>query len=728
VNVLDAVKQANRPGAPEHSVLFRVAATGAVVTSIIACWTAGELSAAVAWSAVVLVIVGNALSYRRRNRPVRFLKLVLALAVVLAFVWFFMTVAARASAGDLASVEGPLAVLFTIIQVTHAFDVPSRRDLGFSLAGSATLMAVAAAQSVNDVFGLYVVVWGGFGLVGLLSMWGSQAGGLRIRPFGAVAAALCALAIGVLVVVGLPAPHADSSFILPSSIANDLPLSQAASLVGGGPKGSEPVHAATPNGRTGVGGFLGFAGPLDTAVRASLGSQVVFRVRADRPTFWVAETFDRWSGQSWVDSPPPGKLVAWRALDSGSPFLVPSPLGEVDRGTADYQTFYLVQPGPNLIFHAANASEVWFPSHKLYESPYGTLRAGTSMGPGSVYTVYSTVNTATPAQLKAAPIRGLGPALPTAVRADFLQLPHAYPRVAALARKITAHATTPYAKVIALERWMGAHTRYTLTIPPLTQGQDTVTQFLLVSRRGYCEQISTSLAVMLRTLGIPAREATGYVPGPYDPLTDLYTVQAQDAHAWVQVWFPGYGWQSFDPTATVPLANPSPASVLAHNVRDALAKVPVVPVVLGVAAVVVVVLVVRRRRRRPATWAGRITAELERAAQRAGLEVGPGETLSALAERLDAQWPPTAAPPDPDARRLAALAERAAYGDGEPDRTTKSDCLHAARRLRHTARRARRKDPGPGTGPVSPGGGPPPRRSSPRQPAGVGTPSAGGDG
>ena len=61
---------------------------------------------------------------------------------------------------------------------------------------------------------------------------------------------------------------------------------------------------------------------------------------------------------------------------------------------------------------------------------------------------------------------------------------------------------------------------------------------------------------MLRSLGIPAREAVGYVPGPYNPITDLYEVQAKDAHAWVQVWFPGYGWQSFDPTAVVPLGQP----------------------------------------------------------------------------------------------------------------------------------------------------------------------------
>ena len=74
----------------------------------------------------------------------------------------------------------------------------------------------------------------------------------------------------------------------------------------------------------------------------------------------------------------------------------------------------------------------------------------------------------------------------------------------------------------ALIGWIGAHTRYSTDIPPLPPGADTVDEFLFGNRVGFCEQISTSLAVMLRSLGIPAREAVGYVPGGYNPITDLY--------------------------------------------------------------------------------------------------------------------------------------------------------------------------------------------------------------
>ncbi len=713
------VKDANRPGPPEDSVVFRASATLAVAIAIAACATAGELSAPLALSCIVLVFVGNAFSYQRRGRPWPMLKVVVAVAVVVAFVWFFATISGAARAGDLASVEGPLAVLFAIIQVTHAFDVPSRRDLGFSLAGSATLMAVAGAQAVDDAFAIYVLAWAIVCLVGLEAMWSSMVGGTRLRPVGVAAGALAVLFIGVVVVAALPAPHANSSLVLPSSLAGDLAVQQPAGLVGGGSRGNQPVHAASPQGPTRVGGFLGFAGPLNTADRASLGTTVVFRVRADRPSFWVAETFDEWTGQSWIEAKAPRGASPWRAVVAGSPFSIPPPAGEPLAGPEDYQTFYLAVPGPNLIFHAANASEVWFPSRDLYVNDAGTIRSGTSLGPGSVYTVLSQTNVATPAQLNTAdhtlPSPG-GTLFPT-VSIQATQLPHPYPRVHALAEAIVsqAHATTTFEKVAALEAWIGHHTRYTLDIPPLAPGQDTVTEFLFGNRRGYCEQISTALAVMLRTLGVPAREATGYVPGPYDPVTDLYTVQAKDAHAWVQVWFPGYGWQSFDPTAQVPLANPTPGSVIAHDLAHALGRVPWVPVLALATLAGIVALVVRRRRRAPAGWAATVTFELETAARRAGCPATAADSLVTVARRLDVRrGPPGRADP---AAAWAAAAEAAAFGGREPDPATQHELIAKAKDLRRGAAALRAP-----AEPVSSTTGPTPQRSEPRVRAGAGRP------
>ena len=275
----------------------------------------------------------------------------------------------------------------------------------------------------------------------------------------------------------------------------------------------------------------------------------------------------------------------------------------------------------------------------------------------------------------------MAPRLTEAEQAVDTQLPHPYPRVKALAERITADVPDVYDKVAALESWIGSHTRYTTDIPPLAGGQDTVTEFLFGNRRGYCEQISTALAVMLRSLGIPAREATGYVPGSFNPITDLYDIEAKDAHAWVQVWFPGYGWQSFDPTALVPAANPTPAGALGHDLSAGLRRIPLYPAVALVGVASLTLLWFRRRRAAPSTWTGRITNELLRAAKREGIPLSDHEPLTSVASELDRRRAGHDPPPMP-ARSLAWQAERAAYGLAEPTASEQRALTAAAVKLR----------------------------------------------
>lgn len=691
MSFVEMVRQANRPGPPENSVIYRVTCTGAVSVAIAAASAEGELPAWMALGSIVAVVVGNVISHRRRNRPLPWLKLLLAVVVVIAFAWFISAVTSRATAGNISSVEGPLALLFVWIQVTHAFDVPSRRDLAFSLAGSATLMAVAAAQAVSSTFGLFVVAWALFALIALMGMWASMAGGSGIKVRTALIAAAFVLVVGLGAVALLPAPHPSSTIIFPSALAGNAQNDPTGNLLGGGASGAEPAKPGSSSGGTRVGGYLGFAGPLDTAIRGTLGNQVVMHVRADRPSYWLAETFNNWNGQSWQETPPAHHQALYSAVDVGPPFSVATPANEPFTGSPDIQTFYMALAGPNLIFHAANAAEVWFPSSKIFVARNGTIKAAASMGPGSIYTVESVINQPSAVQLEnSAPNPFPGHFLSKSDEARYTQLPHPYPAVKALAEKITANAPNVYAKVLALESWMGAHTKYTTDIPPLKPGQDTVTEFLFVTKRGYCEQISTSLAVMLRSLGIPAREATGYVPGSFNPITDLYKVEAKDAHAWVQVWFPGYGWQSFDPTADVPLANPTPADALGHSLLGALREIPPIPTTVLVVLAVLVTTLWRRRAHRPTTWPAAITREIVGGARRAGLDPRDNETTVVVASRLDAVWP-SKEPPPRSALSIALFAERCAYGGADPTPREKVELLAAAKRIRRSARRSRRR-------------------------------------
>jgi transglutaminase-like putative cysteine protease len=429
-----------------------------------------------------------------------------------------------------------------------------------------------------------------------------------------------------------------------------------------------------------VGGYLGFAQTLDTALRGQLGNQLVMRVRAARPSYWVGETFNTWLGESWVE-PNPGS----RPLQEGSPFVLPPAVGSSFSGEPDLQTFYVESSTADLVFHAESASELWFPSSKVFFADDGTIVSPIGLGSGSIYSVESLVDTPTAAQL-----RGdlSAQSLPSRTLQADLQLPHPYPAVQALAQSITARDATTYDKVVALMAWMGRHTRYSTDIPPLPRGADSVDEFLFGNRVGFCEQISTSLAVMLRSLGIPAREAVGYVPGGFDPITDLYQVHADDAHAWVQVWFPGYGWQSFDPTAVVPATAPSPGATALRELGSDLRHVPWVLVAAIGLGIGVVALATQRWRRRPLSWAARVTHAVERAGSRGGRTRRPSETLPEYARALDDLSPPGSGSGTWD--ELVRQVEASAYGAHDPTPQQQRDLLVRARRTR--VRRSRASD------------------------------------
>jgi protein-glutamine gamma-glutamyltransferase len=145
-------------------------------------------------------------------------------------------------------------------------------------------------------------------------------------------------------------------------------------------------------------------------------------------------------------------------------------------------------------------------------------------------------------------LRKASPAYPEAIRAVYLQLPpHLDPRVPKLAQDAVAHSHNEYDKASAIAAYLRGHYAYTLNLTgPRTS--DPLAYFLFVRRAGHCEYFATAMTVMLRTLGIPARYVTGFLPGEYNDIAGDYIIRASDAHAWVEVYFPGYGWLTFDPT------------------------------------------------------------------------------------------------------------------------------------------------------------------------------------
>jgi transglutaminase-like putative cysteine protease len=150
----------------------------------------------------------------------------------------------------------------------------------------------------------------------------------------------------------------------------------------------------------------------------------------------------------------------------------------------------------------------------------------------------------------------LAPNVAPAGMDEYLKLPSLDPRVPKLALEITADQSSGYDKAAALEQYLSTHFGYTLELPR-TLAADPLANFLFERKRGHCEYFASSMAVMLRTLRIPSRIVAGFRGGEFNDLTGQYLVRASDAHSWVEAYFSGYGWISFDPTpaGSVPSRN-----------------------------------------------------------------------------------------------------------------------------------------------------------------------------
>jgi transglutaminase-like putative cysteine protease len=151
-------------------------------------------------------------------------------------------------------------------------------------------------------------------------------------------------------------------------------------------------------------------------------------------------------------------------------------------------------------------------------------------------------------KLDAAQLRAASDAYPPAILEEYLQLPPRLDaRIPELAKQMTARANSPYDKARAIENFLRSRFGYTLNLAG-KPGDDPLTNFLFVTRAGHCEYFASAMTILLRTLDIPAREVNGFLPGEYNDLAGDYIVRASDAHSWVEVYFPGSGWVTFDPT------------------------------------------------------------------------------------------------------------------------------------------------------------------------------------
>ena len=286
-----------------------------------------------------------------------------------------------------------------------------------------------------------------------------------------------------------------------------------------------------------------------------LGNRVVMDVVASAGRYWRGAVYDEYTGSGWVNT---DQEMAY--LDRFDPDFVIPPF-EMRRVIT--QTYVSYLPGRSELLAAAEPMAIDRPikvrnSHIMGRLPgerratemlnASILYARSQLESGESYRVVSTITAADEESLRSA-----GTEYPSWVTARYLQLPDSLPqRVYDLANGITQGATNPYDQAVALRDYL-REIEYDEVIPNPPLNQDKVDWFLFDLQEGYCDYYASSLVVMARTLGIPSRVAVGYGRGEYNAEVGAYRVRDNNAHSWVEVFFPRYGWVEFEPTASEPI-------------------------------------------------------------------------------------------------------------------------------------------------------------------------------
>jgi transglutaminase-like putative cysteine protease len=526
-----------------------------------------------------------------------------------------------------------------------------------------------------------------FGLIAAF-MWGER---IRDRHWGA-AAGLAALAAAAAVAVA-PAFYERQPWVNYEALASAL----------------APGHVEHFN-------WSQTYGPL---IWPHAGREVL-EVKAKRADYWKAENLDLFDGVAWSDA----------VIGASSP--VPSPDA---KSIAEWTQPIQVTIGAMQISNVIAAGDAQVPSHlpgQLFAGSSPGTWTTTNLAPGDSYevTTYSPRPTATQLEhdtrnypsLALAPYLAVG--LPGVSVASVGQLPpqqvsffpfgtgsgvansqttvdpavalrHSpYEPAYELARRLARESATPYACVKRVMRYLSPADgfRYDLNPPVSPYPLET---FLFDSKLGYCQQFAGAMSLLLRMGGVPARVSVGFTPGSYDGATHSYIVTDQDAHAWVEVWFPRYGWVRFDPTpaatagqsaraisplgptgldgrtgnSTVNKKGLDAVSIDAGGSQQGGGGGAALVIAAGLLALLVIAFVAAKLWPRREPSLDELMRELERALRRSGRPLQDGVTLAGLEERF--RGSPLAASYI-RTLRLARFAGRTDLPDSEQRRALRS--------------------------------------------------------
>ncbi len=568
----------------EDSITLRLLVSALVIIGIVATDIAAETYSSF-W-AVPLSLAGGIWGYYRRRKPNVAVKFCIAIGMLLALGAFFGRLL-----GELNDTRLLLAELLIQLQVLHSFDMPRRKDLGYSIVIGLILIGVAATLSQTLAFAPVLLLFLAIVLPTLVLDYRSRLG---LEPLTVTKSNqntsvfnLKFLTINFLIIISIGLAIFAVLPRVPGYGLRTFPVSSSIDVKGDftGRKIVNPgyVRSGNNNGQSGSNGngtqgsggdrqqvddsfYYGFNSKINQNLRGEMKPKVVMRVRSQAEGFWRVLAFDRYTGKGWEISRNDKVKRLKRSPFSYQTFL-DRPL-IVGKTKEIVQTYSVVSELPNLIPAMAYPKEIYFPTPMIAVDTEDGLRAPVGLSKGLTYTVLSEVPYRDRTTLAKAPSQ-----YPDSIKNYYLQIPvEIGDKVKQLTEEILAgynrqrvgktekSLSSPYEIALYLAQYLKQN--YTVPqnpfeIPLLNDKDDLVEAFLFKNKGGLPDQFSTVLTVMLRSIGIPARLVAGFSSGDFNPFTGMYVVRNTDAYAMTEVYFPKYGWFAFDPIPNHPLIPPS---------------------------------------------------------------------------------------------------------------------------------------------------------------------------
>jgi hypothetical protein len=392
--------------------------------------------------------------------------------------------------------------------------------------------------------------------------------------------------------------------------------------------------------------------------------------------YWRSATYDIYTGRGWNSYY--RDIAAYEA--NAQLFSEPPPFQRKVRQNIEFD-----HELGGLLFAAGNVSSVDRDFRVAWREPNDIFGAELS---AKNYRAESYVPTATEAQLRAA-----GTNYPETVKARYLELPEDLPpRVRTLALDVTLKELTPYDRARAIEKYLRQFA-YTTDLAAPPPNRDVVDYFLFDLKRGYCDYFASAMVVLARAAGLPARLGVGYASGAFDAASAEYIVRGVDAHSWVEIYFPRYGWVEFEPTSNRATVNHALPPLEESPTQDAAKAAPSTSgafewrwwliVSGGIALLALAAGAIlgadawRLQHLAPSSAIANIYARLEQHAQRIGVPVRTSDTPNELAAKMIARVA-NIAPKHAGAEETRALTRmyvEMRYGARSPNDAARRDAL-----------------------------------------------------